>query len=81
MSITISGLPPATSFAPAESSSSAPAAQTAQPAVTSPPYTVELTEAQQVYNLYNRGQSVPQIATSLSLPEAAVNNYLGISGS
>jgi DNA-binding NarL/FixJ family response regulator len=40
--------------------------------------TVTLTEAQQVYNLYNEGQTVSQISTNLSLPVSMVNNYLGI---
>jgi hypothetical protein len=46
-----------------------------------PTDTVQLTSAQQVYNLYNEGQSVPQIAFSLNLPVPVVNGYLGISGS
>jgi len=40
--------------------------------------TVTLTVAQQVYQLYNKGQEVSQIATTLSLPVRSVNNYLGI---
>jgi DNA-binding NarL/FixJ family response regulator len=43
--------------------------------------TVTLTVAEQVYQLYNQGQQVSQIATSLSLPETTVNNYLGITQS
>jgi DNA-binding NarL/FixJ family response regulator len=43
--------------------------------------TVRLTEAQQVYQLYNQGQAVSQIASNLSLTENAVNGYLGNSGS
>ena len=41
--------------------------------------TVTLTEAQRVYELYNLGQTVTQIATVLNLPVESVNNYLGIS--
>jgi DNA-binding NarL/FixJ family response regulator len=41
--------------------------------------TVQLTEAQQVYQLYNQGYPVTQIASSLSLTVAAVNSYLNIS--
>ncbi len=41
--------------------------------------TVQLTEAQQVYALYNQGQQVSQIATTLALPESVVNSYLNIS--
>lgn len=51
-----------------------------QPTTTGPD-TVTLTEAQQVYNLYNQGQTVPQISSSLSLPLSTVNNYLGITQS
>jgi DNA-binding NarL/FixJ family response regulator len=40
--------------------------------------TVHLTEAQQVYQLYNQGMQVKQIASSLSLSVAAVNSYLNI---
>jgi DNA-binding NarL/FixJ family response regulator len=43
--------------------------------------TVQLTEAQQVYQLYNQGMQVSQIASSLSLSVAAVNSYLNISNS
>jgi DNA-binding NarL/FixJ family response regulator len=62
-------------------SSNAPVAQQPQPAPTTPAYTVELTEAQRVYQLYNQGLPVPQIATNLSLSVAAVNSYLNISNS
>jgi DNA-binding NarL/FixJ family response regulator len=43
--------------------------------------TVQLTEAERVYQLYNQGQQVPQIANTLSLTETAVNSYLNISNS
>ena len=43
--------------------------------------TVELSEAQQVYQLYNQGLPIQQIATNLSLSVAVVNSYLNISGS
>jgi DNA-binding NarL/FixJ family response regulator len=43
--------------------------------------TVQLTVAQQVYQLYNQGQQVPQIAVSLNLSVAAVNSYLNLSNS
>jgi DNA-binding NarL/FixJ family response regulator len=43
--------------------------------------TVQLTEAQQVYQLYNQGQQVPQIAGTLNLSVTAVNSYLGLSNS
>jgi hypothetical protein len=41
--------------------------------------TVHVTEAQQVYQLYNQGYEVAQIASTLSLSVAAVNSYLNIS--
>jgi DNA-binding CsgD family transcriptional regulator len=40
--------------------------------------TVQLSEAQQVYQLYNHGQTVSQIASNLSLTVELVNSYLGI---
>jgi DNA-binding NarL/FixJ family response regulator len=42
---------------------------------------VQLTQAQQVYQLYNQGQTVSQIALSLRLTAEAVNLDLGITGS
>ena len=50
-----------------------------QPAASAGADTVQLTEAQQVYQLYNSGQRVSQIASKLSLTEAAVNSYLNLS--
>jgi DNA-binding CsgD family transcriptional regulator len=41
--------------------------------------TVKLTVAQQVYDLYIQGQTVPQIATGLNLTVELVNSYLGLS--
>jgi DNA-binding NarL/FixJ family response regulator len=40
--------------------------------------TVKLTAPQQVVQLYNQGQSISQIASTLSLPVQTVNTYLGI---
>lgn len=61
------------------------AAQAVRPQVQPPSNnsgdTLTLTVAEQVYQLYNQGQQVSQIATSLSLPVSAVNNYLGITPS
>ena len=78
-------------YAAANSNSAAAAAQQAeqaqqqanqQAASQAPaPYVVKLTEAQQVYQLNNQGQTVPQIANALSLSVEEVNNYLGINGS
>ena len=52
---------------------------TRQPVATTTSDTVQLTEAQQVYQLYNQGQRVSQIASSLNLTEAEVNSYLDLS--
>ena len=57
----------------------APPAARPQPATNVAADTVQLTEAQQVYQLYNQGQRVSQIASSLSLSQAAVNGYLNLS--
>jgi hypothetical protein len=71
-------------FAPpdaAESYANTAAAREAQPTANNTADTVQLSESQQVYQLHNQGQTVSQIATSLSLPIDLVNTYLGISGS
>jgi hypothetical protein len=52
-----------------------------QPVANAAADTVQLTEAQRVYQLYNQGQKVSQIASSLSLTQAAVNGYLSLSTS
>lgn len=80
MSISISSSLSIPSLAAANSSSTSAAVQTQQRTTDQSAYTVRLTEAQQVYQLYNQGQPVPKIATSLNLPVSAVNNYLGIAG-
>lgn len=59
----------------------APPAPRPQPATNVAADTVQLTEAQQVYQLYNQGQRVSQIASSLSLTQAAVNGYLNLNTS
>lgn len=72
---------PAAANSPSTSAAPQPAQQPVQqlqPSESTPAYKVTLTEAQQVFNLYNQGQTVTQIATSLSLSENLVNNYLGI---
>lgn len=79
MSIAITSSLPATSFTNA-STNAAPAPRP-QPATNAPVDIIQLTEAQQVYQLYNQGQEISQIATTLSLPVETVNNYLGINAS
>lgn len=54
------------------------AAQAAPPTASNSD-TVQLTEAQQVYALYNQGQQASQIAAALALPIAVVNSYLNLS--
>lgn len=49
------------------------------PPVTHEKDVVELAESQQVYQLYNQGQRISDIATTLRLSVEAVNSYLGIS--
>jgi DNA-binding NarL/FixJ family response regulator len=78
MSFSISSALASAPLAAANSSSTSPAPQEVQQPTTAED-TVTLTEAQQVYELYNQGQTVPQIATALSLTVSVVNNYLGIS--
>jgi DNA-binding NarL/FixJ family response regulator len=86
MSISITSSLATASLAAANSSSTSAAAQpaqptaqpAAQPTANGSAYTVTLSEAQQVYNLYNQGQAVLQIASNLSLTVDAVNSYLGI---
>ena len=83
MSISVSSAL-ATASVAANSPSTSAAQRIQQPTnqqTTSSADTVRLTEAQQVYQLYNQGQAVSQIASNLSLTESAVNSYLGNSGS
>lgn len=63
---------------PVSVGSTAAAARAPQPAANTGGDTVQLTEAQQVYQLYNQGQAVSQIAASLNLTVSAVNLYLGV---
>lgn len=72
--------PVAASVASNQASAPAPTPKV-QPVAKAGVDTVQLTVAQQVYQLYNQGQQVSQIATSLSLSESQVNSYLNVSGS
>jgi hypothetical protein len=63
------------------SSAAAPRPSAAQATTNNQQDTVKLSSAQQVEQLYNQGQSVPEISTSLSLAQSVVNLYLGIAGS
>ena len=71
-SLSLASLPAASPAATAGSAAKAPTAASGGAD------TVQLTEVQQVYQLYNQGERVSQIASSLSLSEAAVNNYLNL---
>jgi hypothetical protein len=64
----------------AATTSAAPAGNP-QPRPTTAADTVQLSEAQQVYQLYNQGRPVSQIASTLNLTVSAVNRYLGVTGS
>jgi DNA-binding NarL/FixJ family response regulator len=79
--MSITAIPNLTAVTSAGESSvaNAQAAQPPQPPANSRTDIVQLTEADRVYQLYNQGQQVPQIANTLSLSEAAVNSYLNIS--
>ncbi len=78
MSISISSSIPTASYAAANATSTTPAPQPAPTTASSPAYVVRLTEAQQVYQLNQQGQTVSQIAGNLSLTVSAVNSYLGV---
>jgi DNA-binding NarL/FixJ family response regulator len=78
MSISISALL-AAPVSEANGRAPAEAAPKAQP-VYIPSDPVDLTETEQVYQLYNQGQRVSQIASTLNLSVNAVNSYLNISG-
>jgi hypothetical protein len=78
MDISISSLLSTASVAAASTSSASVAARNPQPTRNNSGDTVTLTESEHVYQLYNQGQQVSQIATSLSLPIEVVNSYLGI---
>ncbi len=78
MSTSISSLSLAT-LSTANTAAAAGAAARPQPAANAGGDTVQLTESQQVVQLYNQGQRVTQIASSLNLTEAAVNSYLNLS--
>lgn len=77
MSISISNSPLPASAAAVDSYTNPTPAPRTQPANNSD--TVTLTQSQQVAQLYQQGQEVPEIATTLSLPIGIVNSYLGIS--
>ncbi len=82
MSISISSSFSPASFAAANSySNTAAAPQKTQPTTNDTADTVKLSASQQVVQLYQQGQQVSQIASTLSLPVETVNTYLGISSS
>ena len=80
MSASVSSAPPTASVAVGSSSNVGrnPQPHPEKPTVNNTGYTVQVSEAQQVYQLYNQGQQISQIATALNLSVSAVNNYLGI---
>jgi hypothetical protein len=76
--MSIAGISSLTLGTDAASSSTNTQTTQASPPVANNADTVQLTEAQQVYALYNQGQPVSQIATTLALPVAVVNSYLNL---
>ncbi len=81
MSISISSTLPVPPPAAANAAARPAPAPSVQPTTNASADTVRLAEAQQVYQLYDQGQRVSQIASTLSLTVTAVNSYLGISSS
>jgi DNA-binding NarL/FixJ family response regulator len=81
MSISISSTLPAPPPAVANAPAKPAPAQRPQPTANASADTVRLSETQQVYQLYNQGQAVTQIASNLSLSVSEVNSYLGITSS
>ncbi len=78
MGISISS---ALSSVPINTADSGATPKTVQPTNNAPSAaadTVKLTMAEQVYNLYTQGQTVPEIATGLNLTVELVNSYLGL---
>jgi len=78
MSVAISSSLSTTPYDAANSSATSAGNRNPQPTANDSRDSVRLSESQQVYQLYNQGQRISQIATTLSLPVAIVNNYLGI---
>lgn len=79
MSITAIPSLPSTTPSVSGSSGDSPAPQPLQAAANAAGDTIQLSEAQRVYQLYNQGLPVSEIADSLSLSVAAVNHYLNLS--
>jgi DNA-binding NarL/FixJ family response regulator len=89
--ITISSSPQSLSVTAAQSSSTSASARKPQPTTNNPDDSVQIkttgtglaslvqpTQAQQVQQLYRRGNTVPQIAYNLNLSAQAVDGYLNI---
>lgn len=81
MSISISSSLATPTLATTNASSNAAAARPAQAVSNAPTDTVQLTQAQQVFQLHTQGRSISQIALSLRLTVEAVNQDLGITNS
>jgi hypothetical protein len=77
MAISISNSLRTTSSVASSSPSTPATAEPAQKAAV-PAVTVKLSQAAQVHLLKQQGQSLSQIASSLSIPMTAVDGYLGI---
>jgi len=79
MSSSISSVVAVVPFDSAGSSSNSARVQQTPSTSSASADTVFLSEAQVVYQLYSQGETVSQIASRLSLSEAAVKSYLTIS--
>jgi hypothetical protein len=79
MSISISSSFPSASFTAANTSTNVHAAPPTQTTTNDSATIVHLSLPQQVSQLNHQGQSVPEIASNLSLSIGIVNSYLGIS--
>jgi DNA-binding NarL/FixJ family response regulator len=80
MSISISNSFSPASVAVVNSYSNSAATQKIQQPANDSADTVKLSESQQVVQLYQQGQQVSQIASSLSLTVDTVNSYLNLPG-
>ncbi len=80
MGISISGSLAVGAVSPGTNASTGGGQASAPPVRVQAATKAQVSESEQVVQLYNQGQQVSQIASSLALPVETVNLYLGISG-
>lgn len=73
----ITGIPSLFPNAPTETNANTAPVQPTQPLAATDD-TVQLTEAERIYQLYNQGQPISHIAQALNLTVDQVNSYLNI---